>query len=335
MSSLFDYQPDNRSYRLCPQYPTTDKVGLEVELENVPRDDVRFKYIRRIEDGSLRDDGAEFIFKNPYCGEDLVNALGEFKGYLGLNPDITCGERTSVHVHVDIRDMTTWQIFKMLTTYLVFEKSIYHMCGPDRYHCNFCQPLAENQHGLEIVGLMNSHSDKYSKGAVENGIVRQGKYSGLNLTSINMMGSIEFRMHEGTKDIDRIENFIKTLLRLKRFAIESEIDPKQYPGFLSEMGTADFCSIVFEDYAVGLFEDPEFNDNCYEGVRNAEFCINFYDMLESTAQVRGHKLVTNKPKRSIPVPNPGRNRPRRAHQVDLGAMLDAAAAGRNDRPRRG
>ncbi len=111
-----------------------DRVGVEVELENVPLNsrlrsatDTRWEIK---EDGSLRNYGVEFVFAEPMFGEDVVNTIRNLPHVfqqLGIRPNIS--ERCSVHVHLDVRDLEYNQLLNLVVTYLLCEPYFFAVGG--------------------------------------------------------------------------------------------------------------------------------------------------------------------------------------------------------------
>lgn len=301
MLDLFDHiQPDKRKYETCEQYPTQDKVGVEVELENWPRMRGGFNadFWTLVNDGSLRNNGYELIFTNPTCGIGIEEALTEFNKIMIAMPDLTAGPRTSVHVHVDVRDMPTLAIQKMLITYLLFEKPLYRYSG-GRLGNNFCVPLCESFASLKVISDLGGDISKDNKFVLEHDINSLGKYHGVNLAAMGNFGSLEFRMMDGCKDVERIREWISLLLHLKSFAMSEEtICIEELPSRLSSEGADSICYKVFGDGAPLLINTCNFEQDCYDGARTAEFCVNMKMLSENNNKFFGAtKPVKKKPKK--------------------------------------
>src|SRR3990167_2682157 len=59
-----------------------------------------------VRDGSLRNDGQEFV-SSILFGQDLISALVDLQIFLnGLEPKPVCSERTSVHIHMGMADLS-------------------------------------------------------------------------------------------------------------------------------------------------------------------------------------------------------------------------------------
>jgi len=105
-----------------PLFPVVDKqtyLGIEVEVENVRHREGRCPYWSATDDGSLRNRGVEFITP-PIRAWRVEHALNKL--FLNeLNPGIDFSERTSIHVHMNVRTLTIKQLEALVLTYIVFE----------------------------------------------------------------------------------------------------------------------------------------------------------------------------------------------------------------------
>jgi hypothetical protein len=183
-------------------------LGIEVETENVTYwDDHYSPYWRMVEDGSLRNNGREFVTV-PIKAYRVENALTTlFKNQ--LNKDIDFSERTSIHVHMNVRTLTLAQLQAMILLYLVFEKALFRYVNPERYTNIFCVPLNETTFAQKLKDLFHQNTLNLS----------WSKYTALNLCPIFEKGTIEFRHLHGTKDVEEIVNWINLLLCLKKMAL--------------------------------------------------------------------------------------------------------------------
>lgn len=176
-------------------------IGIEVEAENAKQ----FKYIPWImdRDNSLRGDNA-FEFKTKYglrCFKAL-EALKELCEFAKQN-DFSYSERTSIHIHLDVRRLRVKHLRTLMQLYLLFEDALFKYAGEWRAQNIFCVPVSKSDvlpsaRGLDMV--------EFTQG--------WNKYSALNLAAINLFGTIEFRHMEGNCDYVRISNWILLLLCL-------------------------------------------------------------------------------------------------------------------------
>ena len=94
-----------------PTLPIHNKnyiFGIEVEVEHVPNPRIDgTTYWTMTTDGSLRNDGVEFV-SLPIRMDQIEGALKQLQ--TNLPNDHEFSPRTSVHVHMNVRDMTITQI---------------------------------------------------------------------------------------------------------------------------------------------------------------------------------------------------------------------------------
>lgn len=273
-------------------FPTKDAVGVEIEMEGVDREAEELLEDSLwiiTEDGSLKNQGAEFIFSEPFAGDAITQALEEMRTYLGTKSGQKCEatDRCSVHVHVDIRDLTPKQLYKYLLLYVLYEKQLYEVAGSNRAKNNNCLPVSTADTFMRAVNIFKD--DQVSIDRVHEAVRACGKYVGCNVKSITYgydlddrpRGSVEFRMHRGTKDVDEIRYWITLLLRMKAFA-RSDFDPDEIAHQFSALGPEKYTEQVFGDLTPLLVDQPHFVEDLYDGVRNVE-CIKEYDELEQFA----------------------------------------------------
>ena len=186
--------------------------GIEIEVENVgvpPEFLVSLKQkdvwmVKR--DGSLRNNGFEYIFQKPLHGDHLSYSIENF--FNKLPEHAIFSRRTSIHVHLDVRHWTYEHLYKLAMTYMPFEKLLYVLAGGHRYNNIFCVPLSETYYPSEL-------SEKEI--LVDNDPLWD-KYSGLNLGRVHDLGTIEFRQLEGNRDTVRILNWINVLMHIHQYA---------------------------------------------------------------------------------------------------------------------
>ena len=246
-----------------PHYqPTSDKVdvrlpssntgiGVEIELENIgyfchkTGYPLIFPTWQAVEDGSLRR-GTEFIFNGPLAGIEISNALELFglfvEHYNKHNNAIVVNERCSIHVHMDVRALTGKQLLNLIWVYLLVEKLLFLYVADNRIKNNYCKPLSHstfrgvlellsfNQEARHIVSNIRNYSDKYSA---------------MNIQPVCTFGSVEFRHHPGTTDVNRIFEWIKVILSIKSISITHTID--QLLDIYSKEGYDYLIHLIFGD----------------------------------------------------------------------------------------
>lgn len=229
-------------------------VGIEIEVEKAAPskvgETINESFIRVTLDHSLRNDGLEYI-TCPHKSKHTVNLLKEFFPLLKKGHEFT--QRTSIHIHVNARDMTPKQIRALVLVYLTVERLLYNWIGHDRDKSIFCVPIIETE--LASM-LLNKKQFNWMK------------YTGLNLKPLGTLGTIEFRHLYGTSDIDKtIEPWLNIILALFRYA--KEVEYSYIIKRIFELNTTSnyyaFLHDVFGEYA-GLLANKTYYKDMEEGV---------------------------------------------------------------------
>ena len=221
---LFNRKPDVRTFAHDSRLPIPDKyVGIEIEAENIPLSNeylsTILNYWEVVTDGSLRNYGTEFV-SSMLRGSDISAALVELNQALADNnmvPDFT--DRTSVHIHIDGRFSTAPHLRLLVLYYLMYEPLLFSYVGKDRENNPFCVPFYKNTNGINNLAIL--FKDDFVFERVIPVVRGSTKYEAMNLRSLQEKGSIEFRAHYGTLNIEEIFNWIKILLTLFRLAKET------------------------------------------------------------------------------------------------------------------
>ena len=120
-------------------------IGIEIEVEQITRafmQELSEQLWFNTEDGSLRNNGREFVTP-PIRGKQIIYSLDEFYRLLPDKADFS--DRTSIHIHVNMRNATFEELFNVLMIYLVFEQMLYRFAGNTRYKNIFCVPIQETK----------------------------------------------------------------------------------------------------------------------------------------------------------------------------------------------
>lgn len=276
IGEIVGHPSDNRTYLKSPTIVSECLVGIEVEAEglyiDVPRQgSVPFnKYWSMVYDGSLRNGGCEFILQNPLTGKDLISALMSLERGLkekGLAPQFS--DNTSVHVHVDVRDLTLNELRNFILVYIIFERALFNYAGIDRKDNIFCTSFDDSQ---AIIDMIANQFEKMDEGHFRESLNRYEKYSSCNLLSVRDHGSLEFRHHSGEIKASRLLRWVNILLSLKKYVQNQRIVPNNIPTEISQIGIQRFSNMVFGKYAAYL-EYPDFENGVLEGIRLAQDLI--------------------------------------------------------------
>lgn len=185
------------------------EIGIEIEVENVQAHACTAYTVWSVHnDGSLRNSGYEYVTA-PINGKRIPFALNQF--FRCMSPDIQFSPRTSIHIHLNVLDLTPVQIAGLLTTYMVVEPLLYRFVGGNRDKNNFCVPLNEAAWNDLIKRFT---SETFSVPEMPN-----HRYLGVNIDAVRKFGTLEFRHLGGTSDVNKIMKWIGLIMSLKTFAI--------------------------------------------------------------------------------------------------------------------
>lgn len=245
-------------------------VGIEIEAERVAG--IVSTMMQRsgfwdvTTDSSLRNGGKEFI-SLPVLGQDLINALSTANDIIGSNEQVSFGERTSVHIHLDCRELSVPEVVNILVTYTIFEKAFFRYIGKGRDKCIYCVPFYAAQTTVRgISDLIKAMSTNNSE-AAGRAVSHWNKYQAVNLLSLINLGTIEFRHHYGTCSRVAILQWINLIMCLKAHAVaHPTLDRGAY---ISVNGIDAFAQLVFGDH-LGAIAPYLNSGEIYEGMRLAQ-----------------------------------------------------------------
>lgn len=265
IKDLVKYKPLSRYKGLTGSLPIVGGftyIGLEVELENIPRyvgHNVSSSTWNVTEDGSLKLQGKEFVtipIKFSYLETEIRRLFSGLK-----SP--SASSRCSVHVHINVREMTLDELSAFIILYLIFERSLYRFSG-DRWNSNFCVPLySAPKYPTEV--LTSIATGRWLQKPLVD-YVHWFKYLGLNLCPIvgidgsGAQGTVEFRHLKGTTDVNLIINWINLIISLKLASKKYDLDTLK--GLLFQMNSdssyTGLTDSVFGKYANFILDQPTF-----------------------------------------------------------------------------
>ena len=218
------------------EWPDDYRYGLEIELENIVNRPPLERWIMHY-DGSLRNNGLEYVLAGPKSGMELHEALQELQANL---PDTAiANERCGLHVHLDVMNFDMERRERFFKTMLVFEKLLYKISG-DRETNKNCVPTYYNANFLREIGAI-------ATGNLQHIRLTPGKYAGLNFNSIITLGSLEVRMHEGTVDFERILRFVRILGYIRAASATLDVQREELLDDISRQGANTFLEEVFPE----------------------------------------------------------------------------------------
>lgn len=238
-------------------------VGIEVEVEgiltnsrvgairNLDKDLVGYLW-SNTEDGSLRNNGREFV-SIPICGDAIEYSLTHLSQFLEKSKDCKGHEfsdRTSIHVHVNARDLTLEQLASWILLYIAVEPVLYNFCGGNRHKNIFCVPVNQAHSLEEYINyfVYNAESNSRSTFDVLN---TWKKYCGFNLKPLHKYGTVEFRHMIGTMDVPKLLVWIDMLLMLRKYAKEMPLQKliEELPNLNTTSEYSMLLRAIFGEYA--------------------------------------------------------------------------------------
>lgn len=213
-----------RPVQIHPMIVGTGRVGVELELENLTNVSAPSGWDVTI-DGSLRNNGYEFVLRGAQGGTELFNSITSLEQEL-FDKNFHANLRCSTHVHLDVRELTIVQLKKLLLAYIVFEDLFFELSGSFRKSNNFCPSFAFAQEKIKLwnslwsddtprfLDLMCNHRDRRT----------DDKYSSLNVVPVHHLGSIEFRGSEPKPSAGQMIRLVNRMLGLYQMVIDSPQD---------------------------------------------------------------------------------------------------------------
>lgn len=189
------------TYGLASSVPVSTNfiAGVELEIESVEQHPTSTGW-SVTEDGSLRNGGYEYI-SSPSTKEQLKDGFKQIHKTirLGSNP---FSERTSIHVHVNMLDLTQEQVRSILLHYALFEPFFFGMVAANR------------RNNIHCVGLDQTTLSEQYRRTLPLIVQKWSKYTALNLLPLKTQGTVEFRHMEGHNDVTRFNAWLDTLENL-------------------------------------------------------------------------------------------------------------------------
>lgn len=293
-----------------------DAVGVELEMEGIQYSfskssgevPVSSRFItdvtlpslgnfwKVIKDGSLRK-GTEFIFSVPHKGANITAALDKMQTFIDAfsyrNEPIKITDRCSVHVHLDVRDLDNEEVSNFVLLYIFVERVLFLTIDSGRVKNNYCKPLTNSAFKYILSELIKKGNDEYD--SIERFVraIREqcDKYSALNILPVSTYGSVEFRHHQGTKDMAEVKRWINIILALK---LASKVDIKEWLQIYADKGYREVLSLIFKGTYLATDEflgRVEVDNELFRGLMDTREVLN----LNALAAVANRKKVRVRP----------------------------------------
>lgn len=220
----------------------TGDFGIEIEVEgrNLPNvDNVVWKTEA---DGSLRN-GKEYIFKKAQSIKTVPVALRNLeKEFKKAAAELQFSFRTSVHVHMNMQDLTYQQILNTIYTYLLLEAPLMSFCDEGRKGNRFCLRLEDAEGAIPVFKNLFFEGEMGLRDIIPDRV----RYAAINIEALPKYGSLEFRAMNGTMDVERISTWCQALYNIREFAISQE-NPSQIFNLFAKIEAEAFVKTVLQD----------------------------------------------------------------------------------------
>jgi hypothetical protein len=179
--------------------------GCEFEIEDILSFGDVEHYTDIVNDGSLRD-GKEFR-THPCTYEKTIELFTRLHSTLKLGKQ-PFSERTSIHVHVNIRELELPQARQLILLYALFEPLFFEYVGHTRKNSIFCVPL--NYTYLPSI---------YKQSAIHLK-EKWHKYTAFNIVPMGPgpeapgFGTVEFRHLYGTNNVEVFQTWLSAIKEL-------------------------------------------------------------------------------------------------------------------------
>lgn len=224
IAQFFNHRQDVSTVNSHPLVNGVCRIGVELEVENLPSPPRRLRYWETKSDGSLRNNGIEFVFRGPMGGQDAFNAITELDGVL-YNSEVDLNIRCSTHVHIDARDMTVPELKRFILAYCYYELFLFRQSGEYRVHSNFCTPMSKAEGMIDILSRFWYESDTSFLDYVSS---NWDKYCSINLLPLRQFGSIEIRMSEAKSRRGQMLRLCNRFLAIHGLAKNSNLEGAEF-----------------------------------------------------------------------------------------------------------
>lgn len=292
------FYPDFK--RKIPIVNGSTLIGIEVEVENVRGEVGHYMLWEAKDDGSLRNNGVEYVTP-PIPASTAEMALNIL--FNALPEDVDFSKRTSIHIHMNVRNMCMDELRSMIMLYLIFEPALFNFVGQDRNKNIHCVPIRQTNF-LQYLSYLTEEPHQFRRGF--NHISWQ-KYTALNLvpTLHGVSGTIEFRQLHGTRDINKIMIWLNLILSLKTYVQKhssKEIQEQIY-SLNTNSQYRQFTSEVFDIHSEHLITETiygEFERDMEEGITQIKTYLSsqsFYNtLLLQLSNIETDKSIAKKKK---------------------------------------
>lgn len=196
--------------------PVKGDIGVEIECEGrtIGLDKALTKYWNSVPDGSLRNNGIEYIFKRPINISELAPAMTEWTE-LTRAARFDESTRTSVHVHRNATGCTLYQVYNVYAFHWLVENMLVEANGKDRVGNMFCLRICDAEDLFSNI-IRGIKTGEYMRRVAGDGF----RYSALNPAALYKYGSFEWRFIKGLTNPDLISMWVRNLYKCSTAAMQ-------------------------------------------------------------------------------------------------------------------
>ncbi len=246
------------------------EVGIEIEIEGSGFIGLgpAVGNWRRTNDGSLRgNDSAELVLKRPVALHKVPKVLQDVVDWME-ETDIKWepSERTGVHIHINVQQMTERQVFTFASLYLMLEDVLTAYCGPSRTGNLFCLTSGDAERTIEVL-IKCARRGSFTPALRDN-----FRYAALNFLALMKYGSLEFRAMETPpldELVERLFNWARMLHAVRSTSLRAK-SPRELIEQVSKAEGAAFLRGIMPLDLFNLLNTPQAEQQLMAGVRRVQ-----------------------------------------------------------------
>jgi hypothetical protein len=221
---------------------TDGEWGVEIEVEGKHLPDDVDGWTREV-DGSLKAaEAAEYVMPRPLNMAGVNDALDTLNNAFKDNKSVIDESiRAGVHVHMNVQQWTSLQMFTFATVYFIVEDLLVKWCGENREGNLFCLRSSDAEN---ILFLLHKTVDERNLKYLND---EDFRYCSLNFCSLSKYGSLEFRSMRSTPNLDLIRTWVAMLAELRDNALKFK-DPEEVVVSMSGEGEDFFLKRIFPSF---------------------------------------------------------------------------------------
>lgn len=153
------------------------------------------------------------VVSPPITDVDLITEVYHQMNDNGWSVDNSAG----LHIHVDARDLTPKDFYKVLLLMTAIEPIMYGISDTYRFNVSgYCQPLVSSYMRSDVRECLSQRYDNIT--TMRQVLFTNDRYSALNFLAFNKHNTIEFRYFSPQTDAAEVINRVELVTRIVDFA---------------------------------------------------------------------------------------------------------------------